>query len=335
MTADFAERTRHLALSYLAIIMTLSSLFSGILYSVMSSQLGRPLPPHGQVSQSQLELADDFRERIAVRDRQTRASMISSLVILNAVMFGGGAWLSYYLARRTLRPIQRSMEVQGRFISDASHELRTPLTALQTTNEVALRKKHIDDEKARSVLSKNITEIGKLHHLTETLLTLSQTEYRQLTRESVWLDEVAREAVESLQSKADDKKITIDNRVQHVQISANRLAMTQVVIILIDNAVKYSPKGTTVTIGTTNSKAKIALFVKDEGVGIAPEDHERVFDRFYRADTARTRTDTSGYGLGLSIAQSLCQRQGYYITLRSDLGKGSEFTIKSRPLPRE
>ena len=202
MTTDFAKRTRQLALSYLAIIMTLSLLFSAILYGVMSSQLDRPLPPR---QQTEMELSNWFRERIAERDREARASMLLSLLALNLVMLGGGAWLSYYLAGRTLRPIREAMEAQAQFVSDASHELRTPLTVLLTTNEVGLRKKHLDDAKAREVLTKNIREVEKLRGLTEMLLTLNHAEQRELALEleSVKLDELVADVVESVEDIAD------------------------------------------------------------------------------------------------------------------------------------
>ncbi len=326
MTTDFAKRTRQLALSYLAIIMTLSLLFSAILYGVMSSQLDRPLPPR---QQTEMELSNWFRERIAERDREARASMLLSLLALNLVMLGGGAWLSYYLAGRTLRPIREAMEAQAQFVSDASHELRTPLTALLTTNEVGLRKKHLDDAKAREVLTKNIREVEKLRGLTEMLLTLNHAEQRELALEleSVKLDELVADVVESVEDIADARSITIKTKVAEHPVMADRLALAQVIKILLDNAIKYSPDASTIKLSTTLIDESLVLHVKDHGIGIASADIDRIFDRFYRADAARTRSDTSGHGLGLAIAKSLAGQQRHMLAVKSSPGKGSEFMV--------
>lgn len=328
MTTDFTQRTRHLALTYLLIIMTLSLVFSGVLYGVMSAQLDRPLPPpspnDGQVQQ---ETSGQFERRIAERDQQTRTSTIVSLAVLNIAMLGSGTWFSFYLARRTLKPIQASMEAQSQFISDASHELRTPLTALQTTNEVALRKAIIDDAKARQVLGKNIVEVGKLRRLTDMLLSLAQSENRQLEPEAVWLDELISDASTILEPAASAKRITLKKTVEHTQITTDRTALSQIITILCDNAIKYSPDETTVTLGSEVSGNSVKLFVRDQGIGIAPADQARIFDRFYRADAARTRSDTSGHGLGLAIAQSLTEQLGGKLTLESGQKQGTVFSI--------
>ena len=112
--------------------------------------------------------------RIAERDKRTRLSILGSLAIINVLVAAGGVALSHYLARRTLRPIEDAMDKQARFISDASHELSTPLTALQTSNEVALRKPKITEEKARDVFRRTTIETEKLRDLADTLLNLAK-----------------------------------------------------------------------------------------------------------------------------------------------------------------
>lgn len=322
---DFAARTRQLALSYLAIIMTLSLLFSAILYGVMSSQLDRPLPPRQQAG---LEVSDWLRDRIAERDREARTSMLLSLLALNLVMLGGGAWLSYYLAQRTLRPIREAMEAQAQFVSDASHELRTPLTALLTTNEVALRKKHLDETKAREVLTKNIREVEKLRGLTEMLLALNHADQeRTPVLEVVQLDELVHDVVESVEDIARARSIAIEVNIAEQSVMADSLASAQVIKILLDNAIKYSPDKSTIKLYTTPIDESLVLHVKDHGIGIAPTDIDRIFDRFYRADTARTRSDTSGHGLGLAIAKSLAGQQRHMLAVKSSPGNGSEFMV--------
>lgn len=327
---DWGHRTHRLALSYLSIIMAMSLIFSGIIYGVTSNQLSRPLPPPRNDAQSQRRILyeEETRSRLVERDSQTRESMVMSLIFLNLFMLGGGALLSLFLAKRTLKPIETAMDEQNQFISDASHELKTPLTALQATNEVALRKKHLDDAKAREVLTKNIAEVGKLQALTEILFTMNEADTAPLEKESIWIDEVANDVVGMLAEVAAKKSITVETTVQHTRVKANAIALGQTLTILIDNAIKYSPENATITVTSSHQKQAMALQVSDTGVGIPEKDWPHIFDRFYRVDKARTRTDVSGHGLGLSIARSLCQRQGFTLRLKeSSEGKGSTFEL--------
>lgn len=136
------QRVRRLALSYLTVIMTLSLVFSVIIYAITSIQLNRPLPPGEHNQQPPALVESQFNRRLERRNSETRGSVIVSLIVLNGVMLLVGYWLSLLLARRTLAPIEWAMRAQVQFVSDASHELRTPLTALMTTKEVVLRKKN-------------------------------------------------------------------------------------------------------------------------------------------------------------------------------------------------
>lgn len=328
MTTDFQKRTRQLALSYLAIIMALSLLFSGVVYGVVAMQLDRPLqPPRQHAGQSIQDIREEFRQQVDARDQEARQSAFVSLAVLNLVMLAGGTWFSFYLARRTLQPIKQAMDAQNQFIGDASHELRTPLTALQTTNQVALRKKHIDDAKAREVLSKNIVEIGKLRNLAESLLSLVHSEQRVVTSEVVRLDELACDVAASLSSVADTKQITVDVTAESQKLTTDAAILAQILTILTDNAIKYSPEDSTVTIGSKAENGSIKLFVRDQGIGITPNDQTHIFDRFFRADTARTRTEASGHGLGLAIAKAQIERLHGSITVESEPGKGSTFWV--------
>lgn len=332
---DWSAKTRHLALSYLGIIMTMSLIFSGIIYGVTVNQLGRPLPPPRSNAESERRMLYEVetQNRLNERDQTTRDSVLLSLVGLNLFMLGGGAWLSIVLARRTLKPIEAAVEAQNQFVSDASHELKTPLTALQATNEVALRKKHLDDDKAREVLEKNIVEVNKLRTLTETLLTMNKADHEPLKKEPVWADEASSDTIETLTEMAAKKSITVTSTVQHVQVSANSVALGQILTILIDNAIKYSPEHTSVTVSSERRKQHLTILVHDTGAGIPEKDQPYIFDRFYRVDEARTRTDVSGHGLGLSIAKSLCDRQGMTLRLKEsakDVGSTFEVVIPEK-----
>ena len=317
------QRVRRLALSYLAVIMTLSLAFSVIIYAITSIQLNRPLPP-GEHAQQPPELVErQFNRRLERRNRETRGSVIMSLAVLNGVMLLVGYWLSLLLARRTLAPIERSIEQQAQFVSDASHELRTPLTALMTTNEVALRKKTLDEKKVRAVFQRNIDEVEKLRKLTDNLLQLTQVDNQQIEKQAVDMAELIRDIVDRYQPVADKKQVALDMQVVSVTHVVAVVAVTQILGTLIDNAIKYSPLGSTVVIRLDGQ----TLSVVDQGIGIAKKDQAKIFDRFYRSDEARTRGHGSGYGLGLAIARAVADKNGYQLSVKSELGQGSTFSL--------
>lgn len=317
------QRVRRLALSYLAVIMTLSLVFSVIIYAITSIQLNRPLPP-GEHAQQPPELIErQFSRRLEQRNRETRGSVIISLAALNGVMLLVGYWLSMLLARRTLAPIERVMRAQVQFVSDASHELRTPLTALMTTNEVALRKKTLDEKKVRAVFQRNIDEVEKLRKLTDNLLQLTQVDNQQIEKQAVDMAKLVRDTVDRYQPVADKKQVVLDVQVPSVNHVVAVVAVTQILGTLIDNAIKYSPSGSTVVIRLDGQ----TLSVVDQGIGIAKQNQAKIFNRFYRSDEARTRGHSSGYGLGLAIARAVADKNGYQLSVKSELGQGSTFSL--------
>lgn len=327
------QRVRRLALSYLAVIMTLSLAFSVIIYAITSAQLNRPLPPGEHAQQPPEIIERQFSHRLEQRNRETRGSVIMSLVVLNGVMLLVGYWLSLLLARRTLKPIERSIEQQTQFVSDASHELRTPLAALLLVNEVALRKSTLTEKKARHVLGQNVAEIKKLTELSNSLLDLAKSEGVMTDPELVNPAKLIEEVVTRFTPAAQAKQVRLvcDNQSPTRDVPLQVNVVRQILAILVDNAIKYAPpkNGEVNVIITWVNRKKHALefAVRDNGPGIAPGDQKHIFERFYRADTARTRTDVSGHGLGLAIAQSLADRCGYTIRIKSQPPNGAEFTL--------
>ena len=319
---------KRLALSYLTVIMTLSVLFSGIIYAVTSSQLNRSLPPDDHVKQTS-EIEDQFNHRLERRDNKTREMVIMSLVVLNGVMLVFGYWLSLLLARRTLMPIEQSIEQQAQFVSNASHELRTPLAVLLLSNEIAMRKRVLTDEKARQVLSRNVEEIKKLANLSNSLLDLAKSENALNDPELIDISEIIKEVIGQYSRVAKAKQVKIFHNIpdgQKVTLQVN--AVRQILSILMDNAIKYAPqKVGEVKIWARLNKNSVEFIVKDNGPGISSNDQKHIFERFYRANAARTRTDASGYGLGLAIAKTLADRCGYTIHIKSKPSAGAEFTL--------
>lgn len=333
------SEVNRLTLSYLAVIMTLSLIFTGIIYLLSTASLNRPLLPSEEENSSvsmeapefeEHSFENTFRKRLERRDNTTRMTIIYSLVGFNLGIFVIGIFVSRSLARLTLAPIERAMMKQTQFIFDASHELKTPLTAMLVRNEVALRKKSLPEEKAREVIEKNIEEILKMKELTASMLDVAREngEPEKLTEISV--PEFLANLQEKLAPVARERGVKIETEMnlgKNLRASAAKNTLEQIMTIFADNAMKYS--GEKIIYLRAGRRGKnVAFSVKDNGVGVKKEDQKRIFERFYQVDAARTRTeDKTSHGLGLVIAKNLAERQWYKIVLRSSEGRGAEFEV--------
>lgn len=333
------SEVNRLALSYLAVIMTLSLIFTGIIYLLSTASLNRPLAPSEDENSSTVmaepefeehSFEDTFRKRLERRDNSTRTTIIYSLVGFNLGIFLIGIFVSRNLARLTLAPIERAMMKQTQFIFDASHELKTPLTAMLIRNEVALRKKSLSEEKAREVIAKNVEEILRMKELTASMLDVARENGDRESEETIIIADFMTELREKLSPVAKERGVKIE---LEINVGKNKSAevakktLEQVLTIFADNAMKYS--GDSIAYLRAGRRGKNVVFsVKDNGVGVKKEDQKRIFERFYQVDAARTRTkDKTSYGLGLAIAKNLAERQGYKIVLRSGEGRGAEFEV--------
>ena len=233
----------------------------------------------------------------------------------------------------TLARLDRSFQQLRRFTADASHELRTPLTAIRSVGEVGLAERH-DAAGYRDIIGSMLEDAERLTRLVESLLTLSRADAGgvALNRETVELSDLAREVVDDLCVLAEEKHQVV--RVEaagSVFAFADRFTVTQALVNLLDNAIKYSAERATICIHVSaNSAAHID--VCDDGPGIRPEHQQRIFDRFYRVDESRAR-GSGGAGLGLSIAQWAVQVNDGQLTLHRTGESGSTFRI-ALPLVR-
>ena len=322
--------TARLAASYLAIIMIMSVGFSVVFYNTSSNEIGRKLPPPSFI-QSYGPNRTMYIKYIDDRVEQARDRLLGNLILLNLLALAAGSYVSYILARRTLEPIEDAMEAQSRFASDASHELRTPLAAIQTENEVALRKDTLTLSRAKELLASNVEEVKKLQELADGLLRLAREDMHALTVSPISLSTVTTEAINRVVKAAQAKHIEITDKVTDTQVLADSASLAQVLTVLLDNAIKYSDPKQPIII-TSENKGKMAeLRVTDKGRGIHADELPKIFDRFYRADSSRSSQNVSGYGLGLGIAYKIIRQHGGTISVTSAPGKGSTFTIR---LPR-
>ena len=318
-----------LTIWYLVIIMALSIGFSLVLYRLSDVELNRGLRRQQDIFLNQtvprLPGFDQFRQTQIL---ESRGHLQANLLLFNLVVLLLGGAASYFLARRTLRPIAEAMEAQSRFTADASHELRTPLTAMQTEIEVALRDPLLTKEIAEGLLKSNLEEVAKLKALSDGLLRLTREDGQRDIWETLAIKAVADEAISRVLPLATTKEIAIENHIGNFEVQGDRVSLVELLVILIDNAIKYSDAKTTVRIASHQHGQTVSIAVIDQGHGIKASDLPHIFDRFYRADLSRSKEKTDGYGLGLSIAKKIVDVHGGTISAKSVLDKGSTFFVR-------
>jgi len=218
---------------------------------------------------------------------------------------------------------------QRQFTADASHELRTPLTAIKGQTEVALQRDR-DVEGYKQVLRAVNSEVDRMMRLVGSLLALARADARQIpiSSEKIALGAVVSDAVEQIRPAAERNGISINLRGDdQVQLMADQDLLLQLMLNLLDNAVKYTPSGGTIDVSWSGSNNHAEIAVSDSGLGIAAEHLPHIFDRFYRVDKARSRAEGGG-GLGLSICRWVAEAHGGSIQAASSPGRGSTFTVR-------
>jgi two-component system sensor histidine kinase CiaH len=322
----FTQASLRLTVWYVAILMALSLTFSTWVYIETTHEVRSTLNAQASHPLARLLPNPDVTQYLEQQYNDSRARILGSLVLLNVGVLVAGSFISYFLARRTLQPIEDALDAQNRFTADASHELRTPLTTMKTEIEVALRNKTLPAQEARMLLQSNVEEIDRLSKLAEGLLILARTGDKPAL-EKVAIHEIVEKAVKRFEPLASLKSITIEQHSKPQFAQADESHVDGILGILLDNAIKYSPEKTTVSVDLRRHDGAVCLTIHNTGPAIPEEALPRIFDRFYRADSARA---TEGYGLGLSIAHKLATNMNGTIAVKSIKG-GTTFTLRLSP----
>jgi signal transduction histidine kinase/uncharacterized membrane protein YkoI len=251
---------------------------------------------------------------------------LSAVGGLSVIAIGFSSW---WIAGRALRPAQVAWERQQQFIASASHELRTPLTLMRASSEVALRSLPPDDSDQRALLNDVIGEADHMRHLVDDLLTLSRLDAGQLTldRQPISVPDLLHDIQRQVGRLAGAKQIELRLTEAEGSVYADAERVRQVLLILLDNALRYTPPGGVITLAAHQHDRQVRISVGDTGSGIGPEHVAHIFERFYRADPARG-SGTGNTGLGLSIAQALVQAHGGQIHVASTVGAGTLVTLE-------
>jgi len=249
----------------------------------------------------------------------------STVIIISSI-------LGYYLAGKTLKPIQETMEKQKRFVADSAHELRTPLAIMKTGIEATLASKKQTLKDYKELNKDLLSEIDNLINLTNNLLFLSNADTKKQTVnfEKVDISSICLKQVKFMEKYAASKDIKLIYDIKKsFYIKGDKEKLNRMIANLLKNSIDYNLKGgsVTLTIENTNHNNNIVLKLVDTGIGINKKDLKHVFDRFYKADKSRHITDESGAGLGLSIVKEIANLHKIPINIQSEVGKGTTVTL--------
>jgi len=291
----------------LSIIWVVAVLFSGI---VVWFTLGQTLKPLEAITETveQINRADDLSRRIPYlgSENDEIGNLVSSF-------------------NQTLERLEALFTSQQRLLADVSHELRTPLTVIKGNADLMRRMKSFDEESLMSINQ----EAGRLTRLVGGLLLLAQAESGKLAlnMNRVELDLLITEVFQEMSILAGSKVRVRLNEIDQVYVRGDRDRLKQVFINLVANAIQYTPQGGEVFLSLEKIGEQARVICRDTGPGIPAEDLPHIFERFYRAEKSRTRRETTGFGLGLSIANWIVERHGGRIEVNSQEGKGTTFAI--------
>jgi len=273
------------------------------------------VPYIAAVVADRIELEDEYASLI----KTFGAAALAALLLVA----GGG----YILVRKSTAPIERSMDQMRRFMADAAHELRTPITILRTRAEVALAQERQTARDAATFQAIE-REAARVGGIVGDLLTLARADSgeRPVAREPLYLDDLAAGAVDAVRALATSKGLTLEvGAFEEARITGDGALVRQLLLIVLDNAIKFTPAGGHVRLNVSVEDGRAAVVVSDTGIGIPADQLPHVFERFYRGDPARREAD--GTGLGLAIARWIADAHGARIGIESAPGTGTRVAI--------
>lgn len=264
------------------------------------------------------------------------SGMRKSAIILGAYSIVSlllAAIVGYIMAGKAIVPLKTAYEKQRQFAADASHELRTPLSVIMSSVDVLQNNQKGASPFIRQVVDDMKDEIKKMTNLVGNLLAIARGDEQNaiIRKETFNLNAVVDQSIRKMRPLAEKKNIQLffANR-QTVMVNADLERIAQLILILLDNAIKYTPECGAVTVGAAYGRAadSVCVSVKDTGIGISAADQKLIFDRFYRADQSRSRQTGGGSGLGLAIAKDIVDLHHGSIKVDSTIGNGAAFIVE-------
>ena len=327
----FKSAVYKLTFFYVVLAISLSLFFSVALFYFAHTELKEGLSR--QYNELTLKESDSsLRSYRVVNEGLNQASnhLLLDFIYLNVSVLVLSALIGYFLAKRTLRPIQASLLNQTRFAEEASHELKTPLTAIKASSEAELMTNKKNISGYRKLVQANIKDIDKLQELINYLLEIAKEgNIKPENMEKLEIETLINDVLETLQSKADQKQIKIFKDISKTKFRGDKTAIRQLLIIILDNAIKYSKEEKTIEIYSKPQNNNLLIRIKDYGIGISSNELKHVFERFYQAPKQGSSNKSfEGFGLGLFIAREIVKKHSGKITINSKDGDNSYTVIE-------
>lgn len=278
---------------------------------------------HFTMSVLQIRLDPNISQAILVNARDI---LIDRFVTIDFIIMFSIIILGFLLTEKTLAPIKENMLKQKRFIADASHELRTPTAVVISGLEVALNNKKLDFSTAKKTLESSLEEMRDFSKLSNNLLDISKYDtLAHVEFETIRIDELVKSVVEKDKNLAANKEIKIEAKINsEALVWGNRVELARMFYNLLDNAIKYTHSNGTIEITDKIVLNKYVLNINDNGVGIAKDIIDKIFDPFFRGNSS---SNVKGAGLGLTLVKKIIERHNGTISIKSQENKGTNVTI--------
>ncbi|MFL0194235.1 sensor histidine kinase [Clostridium sp. WILCCON 0269] len=260
---------------------------------------------------------------------KTLGELLATFILVGIIMLIVIFIISLYFANRAIKPIAEVWEKQKQLVADASHELKTPLAIINANSDALLANEEETIKSQKKWINYIKTEICRMTKLINDLLYLAKTENASIRKiySSINISSIANNVVLSMEAVAFEKGIKLSHKVeQDIMVKGDSEQIKQVVMILLDNAIKYTDEKGYINISLKKTKRYIVFSIKNSGKGISKQDLPKLFDRFYRVDPSRTH-ENGGYGLGLSIAKAIIDSLGGSIYAESVENESTTFTF--------
>lgn len=336
----FKKARLKLTFWYVLIIAFITLSFSAILYTGVVRSSESLLNRHNARMERTIFQGRGFENNAQLRNfeqpisyetiNEIKSAIFNILLITNLIIISIAAALSYLLAGITLKPIEQMVSLQKDFVANAAHEFKTPLTSIKVHNEVTLRKKKLTLKEAKETIKNTITQTDALNSLINILLIQSkyQSNKNSIEFEEFSLDSLIKQIIKDLAPRQIEKNLKITYNSKKININANKMGIKEVITIILDNAIKFSPEKSQIKVSSNVAGKYVVIKVKDQGPGISQKDMPHIFDRFYKAESSRNKDASVGFGLGLAIAQDIIKKHKGELTAQNNKQNGATFTIK-------
>ena len=256
--------------------------------------------------------------------------LVKSLVAIGLISLIGLLFISIYLTNKSIIPIKEAFEKQKQFIADASHELKTPLAIIKTNTSLVLSHPEDTIKNQTKWINYINSQADRMSELISEMLSLAKMDVAEnkLTLVPINMSKIIESMILMFDAVIYENNINLETNIsKDLHINGDKESLKKLFSIIMDNAIKYTDKNGSITVSLFSDKNKVKMIIRNTGEGIAPEDLERVFERFYRVDKSRDR-ETGGYGLGLSIASSIVKEHKGKIYARSKVGSFTSFIVE-------